>query len=80
MKLTVVKFREPVDVRGNSDSGCTAQHGIELWRVANGDVVITWPEKGGVPGRQIIVGHSNVKYCEPETPIRFDASKPEAKK
>lgn len=82
MKLKQVKFRDPVDVRGNNDSGCTNENGIELWRAANGDVIISWSEHGGRPGDQIIVGHSNIKYCKPATPITFDAqpAKAEAKK
>lgn len=81
MKLKVVKFRENVDVRGNNDSGCTAdaQRGIDLWRAPNGDVIISWTASGGYEADQIIVGHSNIKYCKPLTPITFDA-KPEAKK
>lgn len=80
MKLKQVKFRENVDIRGNNDSGCTNDHGIELWRAPNGDVIITWAESAGREADQIIVGHSNIKYSKPVTPIAMDGAKAEAKK
>jgi hypothetical protein len=80
MKLKQVKFRENVDIRGNNDSGCTNDHGIELWRAPNGDVIISWAASSGRDADQIIVGHSNIKYCKPVTPIAFDGAKAESKK
>lgn len=77
MKLKMVKFRDPVDVRGNNDSGCTAREGVDLTRAPNGDVIITWSAHGGLDARQIIVGHSNIKFAEPLTPI---ATEPPTKK
>jgi len=81
MRIKMARFNTPVDIRGNNTSGCTAENGVEMFRAANGDLIISWPASGGREADQIIVGHSNVNHCKPEKPITFDgAAKPEAKK
>lgn len=78
MKLKMVKFVHNVDVRGNFDSGCNAREGVDLTRAPNGDVIITMGAAGGQPPKQIIVGHSNVSFCEPFNPIAIEPPPPKA--